>query len=1179
MGHLFRINKSVGNSESTIVDWSNVPTTPYNHGFVDQIQDSTTTQKEITSIPSPFARIELVKEAFGKIIPESIDMYSTEQLLKLLHGNTIYHKMVSDSLDVGQIFFSYPSMKDDKVEIKVWNKDDCLSELENSAEKAHQLLGKTLRMFFEQDSRGEDPYNFGKMEDIYILRYKGTGKHSSMHIIGATSPATLFFSTANDESALSEHLCFGEDYAFDSAYASLDQRDPDYIMYLFTFKYSDQYFSNNYPEVSKYLDAVYAVLNEDMKTKLDSIQYECLNTEEGDYIDKHYEKLKINVSPTSEAIVEVNGRHLHYKKDEVVKSDFMIAPSKSTVSKMPLVLPVVNNGIYAKLNYCRGPLGKKIKAPFYDEKSLSVRHLPGIGDQYPYLTISDFLEDKIIMLPSEVNKDRFFDGNFSSRDDSHQGYLLPIKPLFFDYFNAEDLMSDAPSGEHTIDIKTVASGVEVTLRIPIQKGEVEYKRIYTLDVKADAKNNLGAIVVAPEDFVVGLFPPIKFNNPSDAHYRIAILSDFALNKKMTCSCYNKDQGFSTPHYVVRNVNSVDDIRSKVYYLEGTDFDCANITIITDQKGKEKQATGLMIPKFIEKQPGNSIFMFAIDLGTSNTHIEYKTGGNVMPEPFEFEVEQPQISLLCKPSDSIQDHVRAELIPEKIGNNAKCHFPMRTVLSIDKTNSGIDEGGIGSYVPFGNSSPAFMYNLKDIGTSYNEFVPNIKWSDEGDNEEHIRCYIESLFLMIRNKVIQEGGSLSQTQIKWFYPISMSENKQKLFTKVWNEAYQKFFNSKGTPIAITESIAPYSYFQNTMRHVTDVVTIDIGGGTTDIVIADTKGVKCVTSMRFAADAIFGDSLVSVSNGELNGIIKQYKDHFIASLNGFDDLQRMLKAKTANNRGNSSEVASFLFSLSENEDIIDKRIKNKVDFNAILQKDGSQKVVFYLFYTAIIYHLANLMKAKGFDAPVNIAFSGNGSKVISVLRPVPNDDSYDSNDDSNDDTNDDTNNLEGLTRNIFKLVYGVDVKKINLIINEENPKQATCKGGLFMNNNQASASHTKTVLLGSDSSTLVKEQKYADLPALYNSVVQEVKDFNDFATLQLPKLISLSKAFGIQNTYIDLAAGCFNADLKSYVEKGVALKLKSKDISKQDIVEETLFFYPIIGVINDLSEKIYKMKLKAK
>ena len=111
MGHIFKINPNTGQTTATVVDWSKTNTTPYTHGIVDAISATTNSQKEITSIPSPFARIELVKEAFGKIVPDSINSLLPDQVLELLHGNTIYHKMVSDSLDVGQIFFSYPSMK------------------------------------------------------------------------------------------------------------------------------------------------------------------------------------------------------------------------------------------------------------------------------------------------------------------------------------------------------------------------------------------------------------------------------------------------------------------------------------------------------------------------------------------------------------------------------------------------------------------------------------------------------------------------------------------------------------------------------------------------------------------------------------------------------------------------------------------------------------------------------------------------------------------------------------------------------------------------------------------------------------------------------------------------------------------------------------------------------------
>lgn len=1153
MGYLFRINKTDGNHATTIVDWSNSPKTPYDHGFVDKIKDSTTTQKEITSIPSPFARIELVKEAFGKIVPESITKYSSSQVAELLHGNSIYHKMVSDSLDVAQIFFCYPSMKD-KVEIKVWDKNVCLNQLENSNEKAHKILGSTLRMFFAQDSRGGDPYNFGKMQNIYILRYIGPGQRP-MHIIGATSPATLFFSTANDESAISKHLCFGQDYAFDKDYASLDQRDPEFIKYLFTFKYSDPLFSTNYPEVDKYLEAVFSVLNDNMKTELNSIQNDCLNTANGNYIDKHYEAITVDVSPTSQMQVEVNGRFIHYKSiNPTGNSDFEILPSKEDVKIRPLVLPVNNSNAYANMEYYGSPFGQNFNVPFVDKNSLETRHLPGINIQFPYLTISDFLSDKIIMLPAEVDKDYFFDGNFFSNTGAKQGFLIPVTQLYFDYFTSVDLMGKSPSGKNTIDIKTLVSGIEVTLRVPVKGGEIEYKRIYTLDVKADAANNHGAIVIAPGDFAVGVFPPIKFKETSDAHYRIALLSDFSLNKESSCICHNSNEGFFTPDYVVRNVDIDGDTRSKVYFLNGTDFDCVNISILTDLGEKEKRAAGMMIPKF-KQRTGSSSFKFAIDLGTSNTHIEYTTGNDQMPKPFTFNKENPQLSLLCKPSDLVRNHIRGEFIPEAIGDGAQCHFPMRTVLCIDKNNAGVNEKGTGAYVAFGNASPAFMYNHIEVGTKYNDFVPNLKWSKlDIANEERIRCYIESLFLMIRNKVIQEGGSLSQTQIKWFYPISMSNNKKALFERVWKTAYQKYFNQSGTPTAITESIAPYSFFQKTMASVTNIVTIDIGGETTDIVVADTNDVQLITSMRFAANAIFGSSLISVEDGPLNGIIKQFKDRFINALDGLDDLQKMLKAKTANNLGNSAEVASFLFSLSENEKIRQQGLQAQLDFNEALMRDGSQKIVFYIFYTAIMYHLANLMKNKGLSVPTNIAFSGNGSKVVSVLSP-------------------NKESLETLTSKIFEYIYGEDIiNNINLIINSTNPKEATCKGGLFLDSQPISVSDAKTVLLGIDSSTIVSDQKYADVPQLYEKIESEVIKFMDFITLVLPNVIKLNNEFGIDKKSIDLAIECFNKDLKTYIEKGVNLKLDSKDVSGEDVIEEPLFFYPIIGVINDLSEQIY-------
>lgn len=1155
MGYLFRINpQGVDTSNSVVVDWSSNAVTPYDNATVTKISDTTTTQKEITSIPSPFARIELVKEAFRKVVGQSISGCSVDEVKARLHGNTIYHKMVSDSLDVGQIFFSYPSMKD-KIDILVWDKNVHIQQLLNSSNLAHQNVGKTLDMFFKQDGMGNDPYNFGKMKNIYILKYKGVG-HGPMHIIGATSPATLFFSTANDESAISQQLCFGTDYAFDEAYASLDQRDPEYIKYLFAFKFSNHSnFALWYPEVDAYLNSVYYVLPNALKNEIDEIQNEIDNQTSGSksYIDRNYSGLVFSINQATEYQVEINGQNLHYKNAIVQgNSSFQIKASKTINGSAPLVLPITNSNAYDKLTYYGTPFGRSFKIPAFDPQPLSLRRLPGLGVQYPYLTVSDFLEDKVFQLPSEVNKDDFFDGNYKDSLGKKWGFMLPITPLYFDYFTIEDLKGTAPSGKKTLEIKTVASGIEVTLRIPIQNDhEIEYKRIYTFDVKANKNDNQGAIVVSSWDFNIGILPPIHFENISDAHYRIVIISDFDITKECSCSCHNETNGFFVPDYVVRNTDITDDIRSKVYLIDQNSFDCVRFNVITNESCTEKKASGILIPK-LRKRTGTSKFTFAIDLGTSNTHVEYSMEDGKMPQPFEFKEEDRQISLVCNPSDLIKNHICGEFIPEAIGANAQCHFPMRTVLCIDRVNCGINEGGVGAYQPFGNASPAFLYNKSDVGTKYNNFIPDLKWGVlSNQNEERIRCYIESIFMMIRAKVILSGGSLSQTQIKWFYPISMSNNKKGLFQRVWSDAYQKYFNPQNNPIAITESIAPYSFFQKTMSRVTNIVTIDIGGGTTDIVVADTSGVKLITSMRFAANALFGNILVYVNDGPLNGIIRQFKDYFIHNLNGLDELRRMLEAKTANDYGNSNEVASFLFSLADNEQVKAKHMQKQLDFNDVLAKDSTQKIVFYIFYTSIIYHLANLMKAKGLPAPANIAFSGNGSKVVSVLGTQE--------------------SLELLTTKLFGIVYQDDMSKINLIINRNNPKEATCKGGLFLVEQPDNITESKAVLLGTSNNELVQGHSYSDVVSLYDNVVNEIKKYLDVILLRIPRVLALNNEFGIDQDYISKAIECFNKDLKPYIEKGVAMKMDAKDVSLEDEVEETLFFYPIIGVINDLSDEI--------
>ena len=129
MAKVLRLHKE---SNDNITDWG--LSKRYGKDVINQIEDPAglTAKKEITSIPSPFARVDLAKTAF-KFISDS----------RQLEGETIYHKIVSDSLDVGEIFFNYRKLED-KLEIIVWDRDRELDRLCNSPIEEHQILGQTL---------------------------------------------------------------------------------------------------------------------------------------------------------------------------------------------------------------------------------------------------------------------------------------------------------------------------------------------------------------------------------------------------------------------------------------------------------------------------------------------------------------------------------------------------------------------------------------------------------------------------------------------------------------------------------------------------------------------------------------------------------------------------------------------------------------------------------------------------------------------------------------------------------------------------------------------------------------------------------------------------------------------------------------------------------------------------
>lgn len=1139
MAKVFRLG-TTGNN--TLTDWSSNNTAfPYNKARRDSIKDPNGEKSsiEITSIPSPFARIDLVKNAFREVCSPSP---SDNQVH--LDGTSIYHKIVSDTLDVGQIFFNIDNFSN-QVEIIRWDKKTEISALTNSVSPGHQCYASTLETYLAADSA---TYNFGANFDaIYLLNYKGG--NNMLDIIGATSPATLFFSSANDLSYVD--LVNGQDKPFDNELLPLYGRDPQYIKFWFYFRSIIPNFALLFPEIDTYLTMTYSAIADP------SLKNSLLNPAG-----------LVNLFgpiPIRQGDVEVNisvlGFPLLKLVDHQFQSDFEIDPNSEVIldrdiQKLPLVLPITS-GKYQGLYYVKDTWGIKNMAPYCDSNDWETRSLPHDGTKYPFLTVSDFLEDTIIEIPHALNKKDYFDGNFNS-SNSKLSYLLPLKNLFFEFFTIDDVIYGR-NGVKMIEMKELAgNGISVTLRIPIkgntQISYVEYSRLYFRDIKPDIMQNKGSILTG-EDFTAFIMPNIRFSNLEEAYYNVGCISTYSKNYNLEFYKGQTHLANADIRSNCRNENGQEKYKCRTYTIAKEIFDYISVNV--------QNATGVIIP-ILKKQISTDSYDFAIDLGTSYTHIEYRKHNDRVINAFSYDESDNLISHVFKPSffkdngrlkqdDLLVENtlLKKDFLPDSIGGDSKginrnkqsYYFPNRTVLSC--ANNINWEKVI---YPFEFVNIPLTYD-KEPSLLYNKFNFNIKWGKDKDINV-ISSYIDCLMLMIRNKVLLNNGKLSDTQLTWFYPTSMSPKRRSLLRNVWNDAYTKYFGAIGAMNEMTESSAPVQYYFNKIAETTDIVSIDIGGGTTDIAFASNKRVNYVTSVRFASNALFENSYSPLDI--TNGIIDCYKDEFGELIAGIIDLKEVFNEESNQNPVN---MASFLFSLRNNVNASDIN-PQEIDLDSKLERDEDFKIAFILFYTSIIYHVAQVIKVKGFEMPRHLVFSGNGSNVIKIISS-------------------DVNILTKYTRLIFEEVLGREYDKPLQLIGLDqgsNPKEATCKGGLLISNIDNVGNEENIILRATGDDVVDKELEYKDVDQEYlGKTVDSVKSFFDFILNHINKKFNLDDNFGVSKASLQIAREkCNSQDIITYLKKGY--EERRNEIGSDEKIDETFFFYPIKGVLNAITQSIY-------
>ncbi len=1108
-----------------------------------------------TAIPSPFARIDLVKTAFRNIT-KSPDLKAYTKDSNVVAGKDD-EKLVSDALDLAELLFNIDSIKD-KVKIIVWDRETELAKLK-SGSVAHRHLAETLELYLDQD---KESYNFDLLNRLYLIQY-------NHKIIGCSSPATLFFATANDLSHA--QITFTKnDVTFDNSYAPLYERDADFQKYFYLLFKANPVLSQRLTVLNDYLDKNLKILDR----VNNSLYEEIKKLDVADFIS-NYSELDTGLSGD---VVEVIGVPLRKRKKEDVvnsiqSSDFIIQSTKCKDEGKPLVL---QNNLNKNFRYVNDQWDNSIQVPFADtETVLEKRRLPGISIQYPYLTVSDFLEPHLIRLVYPINKEKFFDGNVNAEvGNDSKGFILPLKQKFFDYFNSEDLLNSSQNNPEIKMVQGAAGSVKVTLRIPVAKqGEyISFERTYYQSPdnqlgKPDEIKNKGVIV--EHQFGITLFPFIKTNDPNiEAHYRVQLVDrDVAgvlKNSNYDLKFFSNKEN-EPIEYKAKKVRSKKDLGNLIpesqYFVLNKEFDFIQVKNLISEG-----ISGIIIPNWNSYQQGNEVFKFAIDFGTTNTHIEYKVGDG-SPKPFDISLSDIQIATLFEQSKrseeilggsgniAIKEFVEEEFIPSLIGNDSEFKFPHRTVIAESHSlNVQTETFSLADFnIPF-------IYERRHRPEK-GKIQTNLKWSKkEIGNEKRVRAFFEKIIMLMRNKVLFNKGNLSQTQLVWFYPSSMKPARIADLGSTWNELFNQYFNPTNPAVGISESLAPFYYFKGTGRlhggAFKPVVSIDIGGGTSDIVVFKQNMPLLLTSFKFAANTIFGDGYSEFGAAKSNGLINKYFSHFdsLLSANKLNDLSKVLSSIKEKDR--SEDLNAFFFSIEDNSKIKDKKL---FSYNSLLSKDDDLKIIFIYFYTAIIYHIAELMKLKEVELPKHIIFSGTGSKILNIISS-------------------DKKILSDFSKAIFERVYdrSFDSDDLSIETEKEMPKEVTCKGGLMLNPEDLAfdvrkIKTTLTCVENKGIDSLTYDRLDEDTKA---NIITYVNDFNKFF-LSLNQRFSFNDYFNVSEESLKIFKEEANKHLRDYLEEGLEYNKKLDNVGKDDKeIEESLFFYPLIGAINNLSSHLSQL-----
>ena len=952
----------------SIEDPSREINTSQSFGVLNKSLDSTKIQDHITergaglgklasSMPTAMARLFIFDSALKQVnsyqsqdpIGGQIGVIDPSKSNPELEP-TPYHDLVGEMLDMLEFIYEYGDK--DEFHVHRWDLSTQVKYLKASPDIAHQRLADALQSSMTLTGIANDP--------IYLFLWKDD-------VIGGSSPISLVYTSANLRNKIKSGQFKGQggNVLFADEACPLHKRGKNFQEYV--YRLWQVYMRGLGNPLSTYIRdsaANYAdpsMIRAIMRSANKFQRAKPLTTQGVPIIIAGVQLL------VSDHTININK----------TTTDYMLAPTvdiyKHSNPTIPTPLALTPQGVKG-LTYAAdrewNPGVDIIPEVLPD---IANRTLPGLEVKYPYLTTQDFLEDRIIEVSYNINRKKFFTGC-----KKNISFLLPLKKEFFEYFTIEDLFKvDPMSGEvkysdmFTMEFNENTESVIVKLTLPLSSGQ--YLTFYKkYDVKEGSLEKLNCYD-GSDTFDIAFFPFYQLvpdNGNNVYNVMIGATAD----------------GISTSYWRQDSTNGLEKVDSNTnhrltkgqYSSLLTDHVRVNGTfsimeLSVNNKGLETKS--VLLPIFTQVTSDTTMstnqFTFAVDFGTTNTHLAYTAEPKGTPiglsnvKPFNYNIIDTQLVMLNDEQGvaefgAFTTAVKRELVPFVIHKDGDVKFPIRTsTYQIFGTPAQLEL--------FANTNIGFNYG-SDISNS-KHYRTNIKWERaDGLARQRMAAFFEQLLWMMKNKSALNDCT-DTFKVLVTYPISMGEDDKQRFDQAWKDAVGKIkCNVKIKNL--TESIAPYYAVVSKHTYGSPFVNIDIGGGTTDILYVNPETDEArVYSAFFAANDLWNDGLdATLRSAKENGFVSFYK---AVRLDKLGDRTAEVK-KVIENAASSADIISYLFANDKWTGLTDA-----------IESSDIMKQLAVVHFCAIIFYVAYALHMSEVEPPVYLTFSGMGSKYIKLIN----------------------------------------------------------------------------------------------------------------------------------------------------------------------------------------------------